>query len=253
MLDETPGSATERQTSYIHSLAQKKDLSSDRLNDEQRNFLRNGDLSLLSKAQADKVIKLLLELDWASERTPFDLSDADIAKQEDSSVSGELRLPAEPTPVEGSYRGGQKPRYGEYHGESDELAQLEQEVRAARYFIVDPTNGEERFFKVSKGAEGGRWEGKTFLEVQASDYFYPVKDAYHRLEVYKEIQKDPVNAMNLYGMKLGVCGVCGRTLTDRDSILRGIGPICARNLMMEEAQATPEQQDMLRNLGLKKD
>jgi hypothetical protein len=33
-----------------------------------------------------------------------------------------------------------------------------------------------------------------------------------------------------YGRELGICGVCGRTLTNEDSRQRGIGPICASKL-----------------------
>lgn len=33
-----------------------------------------------------------------------------------------------------------------------------------------------------------------------------------------------------YGALYGVCAVCGRTLTDEDSIAAGIGPVCAARL-----------------------
>ena len=33
-----------------------------------------------------------------------------------------------------------------------------------------------------------------------------------------------------YGRELGVCGVCGRTLTDENSREAGIGPVCAVNM-----------------------
>src|SRR5215510_2010016 len=125
---------------------------------------------------------------------------------------------------------------------------VEEPVRAGYYFIVDPTNNEERFFRVRHGAEGTRWEGYVFLDVQASDYFYPIKDAKHRMAVLYTIAQDPIKAMNEYGLKLGRCGVCNRTLTDRHSILRGIGPICAAKL-----GPTQEQEDLLRKLGLIKD
>ena len=123
---------------------------------------------------------------------------------------------------------------------------------AGYYFINDPTRKDEEdnpipsFFKVQKGKEGTRWEGYTFLEIQASDYFYPIKDIERRSLIFAEILKDPVNAMNEYGLRLGRCGVCNRTLTDRHSILRGIGPICAARL---ESQPTEEDLDMLRQLG----
>lgn len=121
-------------------------------------------------------------------------------------------------------------------------------VREGYFFIIDPTNGEERFFRVTHGKPGGRWEGYVFLDVQASDYFYAIKDRTHREAVLAEIAKDEVKAMNEYGLRLGRCGVCNRTLTDRHSILRGIGPICAGKL-----GPTDEQERILRQLGLVKD
>ena len=49
-------------------------------------------------------------------------------------------------------------------------------------------------------------------------------------EVEREIvavAADPLNAAIAYGKKYGKCSVCARTLTDEDSINRGIGPVCA--------------------------
>lgn len=38
---------------------------------------------------------------------------------------------------------------------------------------------------------------------------------------------DPAGAAKAYGLRTGVCSICGRELTKRESIDRGIGPICA--------------------------
>lgn len=43
------------------------------------------------------------------------------------------------------------------------------------------------------------------------------------------VSSDPKQAAVAYGMKFGACSICGRALTDADSIARGIGPICAEN------------------------
>jgi len=43
------------------------------------------------------------------------------------------------------------------------------------------------------------------------------------------VASDPKQAAVAYGMKFGSCSVCGRQLTDSDSVARGIGPICAEN------------------------
>jgi len=43
------------------------------------------------------------------------------------------------------------------------------------------------------------------------------------------VSSDPKQAAVAYGMKFGACSVCGRQLTDSDSVARGIGPVCAEN------------------------
>lgn len=165
-----------------------------------------------------------------------DLSDTNLdrltSKQGITVVDKLLKLPYKPKQLENKLA----------------ASQPETKVREGYFFIVDPTNGEERFFRVNHGKPGSRWEGYVFLDVQASDYFYAIKDKTHREAVLAEIAKDEVKAMNEYGLRLGRCGVCNRTLTDRHSILRGIGPICAAKL-----GPTEEQENILRQLGLIKE
>ena len=43
----------------------------------------------------------------------------------------------------------------------------------------------------------------------------------------ERVAKDPSAAARLYGQETGQCACCGRELTRKDSIDRGIGPICA--------------------------
>jgi hypothetical protein len=45
--------------------------------------------------------------------------------------------------------------------------------------------------------------------------------------VLEEAAKDPLTAAIRYGKLSGSCSCCGRTLTDPESVERGIGPICA--------------------------
>lgn len=42
----------------------------------------------------------------------------------------------------------------------------------------------------------------------------------------KELMRDPVAALQLYGILMQVCAYCGRSLTDPESRARGIGPDC---------------------------
>src|SRR5262245_31189413 len=82
------------------------------------------------------------------------------------------------------------------------------------------------FFKVNT-PEKGNWAGFTFVEIQASDEFFPVRDRTRRFQILEAIAENPQAAAELYGKELGVCGICGRTLTNEVSRARGIGPICA--------------------------
>ena len=213
---------SEPQINTIKKLADEKDLSG--LPDAQREFLlpspfdadkQEANLRRMNREQAHEAISLMLELPKLQVQTVEAIPLTPVQAVETGSVSVD-----------------------------------KSQTREGYFFIIDPTNNEERFFKVKHGKEGTRWAGYTFLEVQASDYWYPVKNPKHRDAVLAEIDKDPITAMNEYGIRIGSCGVCGRTLTDRDSRLRGIGPVCAARLDMEAAAPTESQLDLLRKLGL---
>lgn len=56
---------------------------------------------------------------------------------------------------------------------------------------------------------------------------YPVSiETAHK--VVNDISVDPQAAAERYGRELGVCGCCGRDLTNATSRARGIGPVCAQ-------------------------
>jgi Family of unknown function (DUF6011) len=264
-LDETPGSITERQANYIAALVAKKDLNGNSRytpTPEQRVYLEAGNYTAMSKAQASKAIEKLLELN--DKPIPATIEEAVEQAEQTGEPLFTLTPSDEPPPVPVS-----ETRAADYEQptlretQAARLTELEQQVDEGYYFIVNPNlvarglasdrNHGERFYHVSKGKEGTPWEGYTFVESRGGDFLYKVRSMDERIAILEEIAKDPVTAMNEYGMRLGVCGCCGRTLTARDSRLRGIGPICAAKLMMQDAQATDEQLDMLRQLGLKKD
>ena len=219
------GGITDPQMKFIKDLIAGRNLA--QLNDAQREFLlaEPSQLDRLDKKQASNVIKALLECPKVEavkieveQPRPLIAPDTSTAPQQ------EVSKPSVP------------------------MAEINCDVEPGYFFIVDPTDGKEKFFRVNKGKD--RWEGYTFLAVQASDFFYPIKSPEHRKAVLAEIAKDPVNAMNQYGIRLGRCGVCNRTLTDRDSILLGIGPICAARL---SAQPSESDLNLLAQLGLTKD
>lgn len=104
-------------------------------------------------------------------------------------------------------------------------------VPSGRYAASDD-NGVTRFFKIDN-VEDGKWAKWVFVKIMASATEYR-QGAQKPNQVYNgkslhaltEIATDPKAASIRYGQELGVCGVCGRTLTDPASISKGIGPIC---------------------------
>lgn len=100
------------------------------------------------------------------------------------------------------------------------------EVPEGRYAIWNEEAGAIRFYHVQKPTEG-RWAGYVFIKVRAGDETYPIRNREARDKILALIAKDPREASIAYGRELGACGVCGRTLTNPESITAGIGPICA--------------------------
>jgi hypothetical protein len=85
------------------------------------------------------------------------------------------------------------------------------------------------------GSVGSQWEGMIF--VKAGDKkLGAIKDGTfkRRFEcndtepaAVLDACQDPHQAANAYAKAWSCCGVCGRTLTNDESIERGIGPICS--------------------------
>lgn len=112
-----------------------------------------------------------------------------------------------------------------------ELTALEAEVPGGYYAVVDPDDNRLKFYRVDKGT--GRWEGYTFLKVQASDDWYRCKARDYRLRILLEIAKDPDAASKRYATELGRCRKCNRTLTDHDNnpyFDEGYGPECGAKI-----------------------
>lgn len=97
-------------------------------------------------------------------------------------------------------------------------------VPSGRYAIDH--DGTVKFVKVDK-VEEGKWAGRTFVKVQASDNEYPIKNPATRAAMLQAIVDQGVQqAMLRYGREIGSCGHCGRTLTNEESRTYGIGPVC---------------------------
>lgn len=73
------------------------------------------------------------------------------------------------------------------------------------------------------GGERGGYAGKI-----AEGKFVRTREADPALgEALRAIAADPAAAAVAYGRSTGTCCLCGRELTDAESVKRGIGPICA--------------------------
>ena len=95
-------------------------------------------------------------------------------------------------------------------------------VPSGHYALV--VDGIVKFYRVNAVTEG-KWAGYTFVDAQASDDYHKVGREASRV-VLAAIAADPETAMRRYGLELGVCGHCRRTLTNDESRKYGIGPIC---------------------------
>jgi hypothetical protein len=98
------------------------------------------------------------------------------------------------------------------------------EVPAGRYAVEEA--GTLKFFHVRHGKPGTRWEGFVFLDIQASDETHAIRDRARKAQILALIAQDVEAALCRYGQELGVCGDCGRTLTDETSRAIGRGPVC---------------------------
>ena len=106
--------------------------------------------------------------------------------------------------------------------------------------------------------EEGKWKGWIFANLQVSDDKRRLgmqrpgqKYQGQHEENLRKILENPLAASQLYGKTIGRCGVCGRTLTDPDSIELGIGPICAEKLgMISSYDIKKEERQLKKILGL---
>ena len=71
-------------------------------------------------------------------------------------------------------------------------------------------------------------EGETYLGKVLGGKLFAVSACTPQQEqAIVAVAADPASAAIAYGKRFGKCSVCARTLTDEESINRGIGPVCA--------------------------
>jgi hypothetical protein len=100
------------------------------------------------------------------------------------------------------------------------------DVPEGRYCIFGGSGSAAQFYRVRRGS--GQYEGWTYLDIQASDDFYPITNISRARRILEEINNDPMAAAVRYSHLLGKCFCCGRILTNKVSRKIGCGPICAR-------------------------
>lgn len=92
-------------------------------------------------------------------------------------------------------------------------------------YAVDKADGTTAFYRVRVSRSG-----YVAVAVMASDEEHELPFVVAR-SVLQKIESDGVaEALVRYGKEIGECGVCGRTLTDPESISAGVGPKCGARL-----------------------
>ena len=78
-----------------------------------------------------------------------------------------------------------------------------------------------------------RTTGKKLMKVSRNGVILPERNAKKIvpvLQAFIRFSKETKKTIINYGLETGECSICGRELTDPDSIRRGIGPICVKNI-----------------------
>lgn len=99
------------------------------------------------------------------------------------------------------------------------------DVPPGRYAIIDGQGKSPNFYRVRRGE--GQFDGWTYLDIQASEDYYPITNIDKARRILKNINTDPRTAAVRYSQLLGKCFSCGRTLTNSVSREVGCGEICA--------------------------
>lgn len=84
-------------------------------------------------------------------------------------------------------------------------------------------------FKLDMPTEG-RWAGYTFLSHVAGGNKGAAIRGTEKGQILNAIRRNPIESAALYGKTTGTCGICHRTLTVKESVERGIGPVCLKKL-----------------------
>lgn len=198
------------------------------------NEARQDDADALAQeaAQDDDLLALVPEVDVIDNRTAGQVKFmedlvARLAKL-DREIGAQARTYTDGMTEHGKWTAG---RGGNASAWIDRMLAKEREltakVQAAPVAVADgryavEEDGVLRFFKVKNGNR----PGFVFLDIQASDEWHSVRNVARIRSILALIAVDAEEASLRYGRELGICGDCGRTLTDETSRARGRGPVC---------------------------
>lgn len=106
--------------------------------------------------------------------------------------------------------------------------------KAAATGLRRPTLRAKRF-TFSLASESSRNPGYIYIKISGeyrgkispSGAFSPRDCSSENLAAINEVARDPLAAAVEHGRLTGNCAICGRALTDPESVARGIGPVCA--------------------------
>lgn len=139
----------------------------------------------------------------------------------------------------------------------------EQVERIVKAFEIARSNGIQApklrlgAFKFSRAPDTGKNPGAIYVNAMSNSYKSSIEsDAYmgkifggrftpanactpEIVQLILAAIADPESSAIAYGRKTGICSVCGRVLTNYDSIARGIGPICAGKFGWFVAETIP--------------
>jgi hypothetical protein len=96
-------------------------------------------------------------------------------------------------------------------------------------------NGKTHFYRITRVAGKGKWEGRTFINVQerASDELYKIYDYNMKKSVLAEIHNQGIEvSQKMFAERLGRCWRCGKSLTDEFNPYKpqGLGPDCGTKI-----------------------
>ncbi len=83
-------------------------------------------------------------------------------------------------------------------------------------------------------------DGEAYLGKIAAGKFLASRDCSDAMRAaIVATMADPLAAAVAFGRRTGACSCCGRELTDKDSVARGIGPICAERFGLWSTTRAP--------------